>query len=203
MLGHWPARGTRLLEINCGKGYFSTFLDNLGFQVAPTAGHARAGQFDASPPTWRPLAVRAGNLPFETDGFDWAILHLGLEKPGDIAQALDECSRISSLGFAVTFWNRLSLALLLKARWQEPVRECSRPHPFWRPWGCMGKYPGRKRLGSILTLPRKCWNEKNPLAGLNRLGQSLPFGAWCVISVEYGDRYPLTGLPLRLETDQP
>lgn len=203
MLGSWPASGTRLLEINCGKGYFSPFLEDIGFQVATTGAPWQARRCGACSMPGLTLAAEARDLPFETDDFDWAILHLEQERPEDLAQALEECARISSLGFAVTFWNRLSLALLLRGGCQETSRENATPHPVWRPWVCLGRYHGKKRLGSILMMPESCWNEKSPLAALNSLGQRLPFGAWCVASVEFGERYPLTGLPLRLETGQP
>lgn len=202
MLGRWPARGARLLEINSGKGYFSSFLEDLGFLVA-TAGtqkSSRGGEHSGCPGA--ALAPDATDLPFESDGFDWAVLHLGPERNGVLEKSLEECSRISSMGFAVTFWNRLSLAFLLKGHLQEPDLENTAPIPFWIPWRFLGKYPGEKRLGSILMMPPCCWHEKSPLVPLNSLGQGLPFGAWCVISVEFGDSYPLTGLPLRLEAGQ-
>ena len=112
-LAAWPRRGTTLVEINCGAGFLQQSLRADGFDVTGCEPsdflRRRFAEVNGSH-----FTVEAGHsdlLPFDSESFDWGILHLGeCLSPQQIDASLRELLRVVSLGFAITFWNRTSLA---------------------------------------------------------------------------------------------
>lgn len=200
-LARWPGRGSRILEINCGRGYFLSFLERAGFMTTATEHDRRLRQIatTAAATGQELLAAADDDLPFADGAFDWALLHLRDNRTQAMARSIDECARVAARGFAVTFWNRLSLAMLCDAPQRAALREFSAPVPFWKPWLIMRRCPGSVALASTLALPARTWSDRCAIGSFNGWGRPFPFGAWCVIRLDKGPSRPMTGLPLRLE----
>jgi len=108
LLADFP-RATTALEIGCGTGHFTRWLDDQGLLTigldisAPMlAGAARLG----SPPCVRSDAL---TLPFPTGSFDLTVLITTLEFVPDPLQTLTEALRVAQQGLILGVLNRQSL----------------------------------------------------------------------------------------------
>ncbi len=197
-LAAWPRRAAALLDINCGSGVLLPFLWACGFEVdaveADAAARARA---QTRCPSATVMVGRDDDLPVEDDAYDWALLHL--QEPRRLASALAEARRVARRGFAVTFWNRHSLAGLC-AR----LARTTLPGPaatWWEVRGALrhlGVGPGRTASLSVLAAPMNTWRKASPLAACNHWLTELPVGAWSVFRCFSGDGGSVTPLALRL-----
>ncbi|MBP3734182.1 MAG: class I SAM-dependent methyltransferase [Desulfovibrio sp.] len=205
-LAAWPRRGTTLVEINCGAGFLQQSLRADGFDVTGCEPsdflRRRFAEVNGSH-----FTVEAGHsdlLPFDSESFDWGILHLGeCLSPQQIDASLRELLRVVSLGFAITFWNRTSLA----------GRSASFPpdFPLYPAWSILRRLAwhglGTFRARSALSGPVSTWRAAD--AGLLTAGEKfwglvnrplpLPTGFCCVFRVELGPRLPMTMRPLRVK----
>lgn len=205
-LAAWPRRGTTLVEINCGAGFLQQSLRADGFDVTGCEPsdflRRRFAEVNGSH-----FTVEAGHsdlLPFDSESFDWGILHLGeCLSPQQIDASLRELLRVVSLGFAITFWNRTSLA----------SRSASFPpdFPLYPAWSILRRLAwhglGTFRARSALSGPVSTWRAAD--AGLLTAGEKfwglvnrplpLPTGFCCVFRVELGPRLPMTMRPLRVK----
>ena len=162
-LAAWPRRGTTLVEINCGAGFLQQSLRADGFDVTGCEPsdflRRRFAEVNGSH-----FTVEAGHsdlLPFDSESFDWGILHLGeCLSPQQIDASLRELLRVVSLGFAITFWNRTSLA----------GRSASFPpdFPLYPAWSILRRLAwhglGTFRARSALSGPVSTWRAAD--AGL-------------------------------------
>lgn len=197
-LAAWPRRAAALLDVNCGSGALLPFLWACGFEVdaveADAAARARA---QTRCPSATLMAGRDDDLPVEDDAYDWVLLHL--QEPRRLASALAEARRVARRGFAVTFWNRHSLAGLC-AR----LARTALPGPaatWWEVRGALrylGLGPGRTASLSVLAAPMNTWRKASPLAACNHWLTGLPVGAWGVFRCFLGGGGSVTPLALRL-----
>lgn len=205
----WPARGRRLLEVNCATGDLQPVLRALGFDVTGCEGHPalreRFGEQLGSRYVVDP--ARADLLPYPDGAFDWVLLRLEYAQAPLVSQMLAEACRTAACGVAVTFWNRLSVPALMNR---------SLPCTPFLPWtiqrGLSTLALGRSRSSSALALPVRCWpladegpdEEKAPRRLLRqtlaRLNGPLPrcLGALCLLTLEFPSSLPMTATPLRL-----
>ena len=197
-LAAWPRRAAALLDVNCGSGALLPFLWACGFEVdaveADAAARARA---QTRCPSATIMAGRDDDLPVEDDAYDWVLLHL--QEPHRLVPALAEARRVARRGFAVTFWNRHSLAGLC-AR----LARASLPGPaasWWEVRGALrrlGLGPGGTASLSVLAAPMNTWRKASPLAACNHWLTGLPLGAWGVFRCFLGGGGSVTPLALRL-----
>lgn len=197
-LAAWPRRAAALLDVNCGSGALLPFLWACGFEVDAVEGDAAArARARARCPAATIMAGRDDDLPAEDDAYDWVLLHL--QEPHRLAAALAEARRVARRGFAVTFWNRHSLAGLC-AR----LARASLPGPaasWWEVRGALrhlGVGPGRTASLSVLAAPMNTWRKASPLAACNHRLTGLPIGAWGVFRCFLGGGGSVTPLALRL-----
>lgn len=197
-LAAWPRRAAALLDVNCGSGALLPFLWACGFEVdaveADAAARARA---QTRCPSATLMAGRDDDLPVEDDAYDWVLLHL--QEPRRLDSALAEARRVARRGFAITFWNRHSLAGLCArlARTMLPGPAAT----WWEVRGALrhlGVGPGRTASLSVLAAPMNTWRKASPLAACNHWLTGLPVGAWGVFRCFLGGGGSVTPLALRL-----
>ncbi len=194
-LGAWPDQGRRLLYINCGNGHMLSRLRSCGFDVTACEHDREARQraLRRAPRGTEIFAASDAHLPFDDGEFDWTLLDAAAPG-GDLASAVAEAYRTASRGFAVAFWNALSLYGLLWRSAEAPIR-LRWPRDVWRlVRDCGGRAPACR---SLFFGPPACWRARGLSGTLWRL--PLPLGAWCVLRCDFGPSRPLTGLflPLR------
>jgi hypothetical protein len=200
-LAVWPRRGKRLLEINCGEGYFLPVLWECGFDVTATERDPRLMESALKRVGTRVevLASSGGNLPFEDDAFDWVVLHVATDGRADLEDSLEEAMRVATGGLAVTFWN--------SASWPYMVHKLKNgkfwPHPRYNcldMWHRLKKY-GLGNLNSLSALsgPVRFWNRERPGFFGQMTKHVLPFGAWCIIRADIAPSRTMTFLPLRFD----
>ncbi|WP_299393956.1 hypothetical protein [uncultured Desulfovibrio sp.] len=195
-LGAWPGQGRRLLCINCGNGDLLPRLRACGFDVAACE-HDYGARLHAArhaPQGTEIFAASDDHLPFDDGEFDWTLLRADNPGSAELEAAVAEARRTAARGFAVTFWNALSVSGLYWQAVGAPV--ClRRPRDVWRP---VRDYGGRSpACRSIFFGPPSCWRTSGRQRTPWRL--PLPLGAWCVLRCNFGPGRPLTGLflPLR------
>ena len=197
-LAAWPRRDAALLDVNCSTGAVLPFLWGSGFEVdAVEADPDARGRAQKRCPTATVMAGRDDDLPVEDDAYDWVLLHL--REPKRLAQALAEARRVARLGFAVTFWNRHSLAGLC-ARTMH-LRLPGQPTTWWEVRSALSRLegaPGATASLGTLAGPLNTWRGANPLAPVSRLVTGLPLGAWTVFRCALGPAGRVTPLALRL-----
>lgn len=195
-LGAWPGQGRRLLCINCGNGQMLPRLRECGFDVTACEHdyEARLHAVRHAPQGTEIFAASDDHLPFDDGEFDWTLLHADRPGAAGLIPAIAEACRTAARGFAVTFWNALSVSGLYWRTVGAPV--ClHRPRDVWRP---VRDYSGlAPACRSIFFGPPPCWRAQDRHRTLWRL--PLPLGAWCVLRCNFGPGRPLTGLflPLR------
>lgn len=199
-LAAWPRRDAALLDVNCGTGAVLPFLWGCGFEVdAVEADPGARARAQKRCPAATVMAGRDDGLPVEDDAYDWVLLHL--REPRRLAPALAEARRVARRGFAVTFWNRHSLAGLCArvahtrlpghvTTWLE-VRAALR-----RMEGAPA--PGNTASLGTLAGPVNTWRAASPLSPASRLVTGLPLGAWTVFRCSLGPAGGVTPLALRL-----
>lgn len=199
-LAAWPRRNAALLDVNCGAGVFLPFLWASGFEVdgveADPAARARA---QARCPTAQVLAGGDDALPVEDDAYDWVLLHL--KEPARLATALAEARRVARRGFAVTFWNRHSLAGLCGRLARAPLP--GEATSWWEVRASLMRMegapaPAQRASLSALAGPVGTWQQASPLSFCNRWVTALPFGALGVFRCSLGSPGSVTPLALRL-----
>lgn len=199
-LAAWPWRDAALLDVNCGSGVFLPFLWACGFEVdgveADPGARARA---QTRCPTATVMAGGDDALPVEDDAYDWVLLHL--REPRRLAAALAEARRVARRGFAVTFWNRHSLAGLCARLARVPLPGDA--SSWWEVRSALRRMasapaPGHTASLSALAGPLRTWRAASPLAGCNRWVMTLPLGAWGVFRCSLGPAGGVTPLALRL-----
>lgn len=194
-LGAWPGRG-RLLCVNCGDGRLLPCLREAGFDITACE-HDYGARLHAArhaPQGTEIFAASDDHLPFDNGEFDWTLLRA--DKPGRaaLAPAIAEARRTAARGFAVMFWNALSLPGLYWRATAAPV--CLHwPREVWR---LVRDYGGAAPVcRSIFFGPSACRRTPGRRPAVWSL--PLPLGAWCVLRCAFGPGRPLTGLflPLR------
>ncbi len=199
-LAAWPRRDAALLDVNCGTGAVLPFLWGCGFEVdAVEADPAFRARAQTRCPAATVMAGRDDGLPVEDDAYDWVLLHL--REPRRLAAALAEARRVARRGFAVTFWNRHSLAGLC-ARVAH-TRLPGHVTTWWEVRAALRRMegaPAPANTASLGTLagPVNTWRAKSPLAPGSRLVTALPVGAWTVFRCTLGPAGGVTPLALRL-----
>lgn len=195
-LSAWPGQGRRLLSINCGCGRMLPRLQENGFDVTACEQDysARLRAARHTPQGTEIFAASDDHLPFDDGEFDWTLLHIARPDRAALAPAIAEARRTAARGFAVTFWNALSVSGLYWRAAASPV--CLHwPRDVWRP---VRDYGGAvPACRSIFFGPPACWRVQGRRHTVWRL--PLPLGAWCVLRCNFGPGRPLTGLflPLR------
>jgi hypothetical protein len=200
-LAAWPRRGKRLLEINCGEGYFLPVLWECGFDVTATEHDPRLLERALKRPGVRAeLMVSSGDhLPFDDDAFDWVILHVVANGGADLENSLNEAVRVAAGGLAVTFWNSASWPYLRHKLsggkfWPQPRCNCLGV------WHRLKKYdPGGLTSLSALSGSIRSWNKRKPGFFGQIVKHVLPFGAWCIIRMDIAPSRTMTFLPLRFD----
>ena len=195
-LGAWPGQGRRLLFINCGNGRMLPRLQENGFDVTACEHNydARLHAARHAPQGMEIFAASDDLLPFDDGEFDWTLLHIDTPDKARLAPAIAEASRTAARGFAVMFWNALSVSGLYWRAAASPV--CLHwPRDVWRQVRNHGGAVPACR--SIFFGPPACWRAPDRRHTVWRL--PLPLGAWCVLRCNFGPGRPLTGLflPLR------
>lgn len=199
-LAAWPRRDAALLDVNCASGAVLPFLWGSGFEVdAVEADPGARSRAQKRCPTATVMAGRDDGLPVQDDSYDWVLLHL--REPRRLAPALAEARRVARLGFAVTFWNRHSLAGLC-ARVAH-TRLPGQPTTWWEVRSALRRMEGAPAPGNTASLgtlagPVNTWRAKSPLAQGSRLVTGLPVGAWTVFRCTLGPAGGVTPLALRL-----
>lgn len=195
-LGAWPGQGRRLLFINCGNGRMLPRLRESGFDVTACEHDYGARLLAArhAPQGMEIFAASDDHLPFDDGEFDWTLLRIDKPDRAALAPAIAEASRTATRGFAVMFWNALSVSGLCWRSAASPV--CLHwPRDVWRQ---VRDYGGAvPACRSIFFGPPACWRTQGRRHTVWRL--PLPLGAWCVLRCNFGPGRPLTGLflPLR------
>lgn len=199
-LAAWPRRDAALLDVNCGSGALLPFLWAYGFEVdgveADASARARAQK---RCPTATVMAGGDDALPVEDDAYDWVLLHL--REPRRLAAALAEARRVARRGFAVTFWNRHSLAGLCARLARSPLP--GHATSWWEVRSAllrMDNAPAPAQTASLSALagPVRTWRAASPLSRCNRWVTPLPLGAWAVFRCSLGNAGSVTPLALRL-----
>lgn len=204
-LAPWSQRGRTILEINCGSGRLQKKLHNLGFDVfACDPSPKLREQFCKQLPN--PFTVQAGSamcLPFEDDEFELALLHL--DNPQDLLAlscVLSEARRVSTLGFAVSYWNSLSLATPRQISPHLSLPSCG----FWQIFkGLLTLGEKNFRTVSALAGPEDSWNISTRLCGIRALCNFLNtpkrgfFGCCCLTCITLQRQRPLTGRAIRTQ----
>ncbi|MDR2743591.1 MAG: class I SAM-dependent methyltransferase [Desulfovibrio sp.] len=199
-LAVWPRRGKRLLEINCGEGFFLPVLWQCGFDVTATE-HEHGLRNRALAHVGFRAEIMASSddcLPFEDDAFDWVILHAAAKNWPAFENSLAEALRVATGGLAVAFWNSASLSYALyrlgnSRFWPWPRYNC---FSVWRKL----KRHGMGSLTSLSTLsgPVRAWNRIHGGILRQTVTHVLPLGAWCIIRMDIAPPGFVTPLPLRL-----
>jgi SAM-dependent methyltransferase len=108
LLARFP-QGSSLLEVGCGTGHFTRWLEGPGSKTAALdlslpmlAEASRLG-------SWRCLQGDALALPFSMDSFDLAAMITTLEFVADPVRALGEALRVARQGLLLGVLNRQSL----------------------------------------------------------------------------------------------
>ncbi|MDE5878841.1 MAG: class I SAM-dependent methyltransferase, partial [Desulfovibrio sp.] len=181
-LAAWPRRDAALLDVNCGSGAFLPFLWACAFEVDGVEAEASArARAQARCPTARVMAGSDDDLPVEDDAYDWVLLQL--REPSRLGAALAEARRVARRGFAVTFWNRHSLAglcaRLARSELPGPVTT------WWEVRAALRRMENAPPPGSLTSLgalagPLSTWRAASPLSACNRWVTGLPVGAWAV-----------------------
>ena len=202
VMSRWPRRGCSILDVGCGRGLFSEFLWENGFDVSCLAQNQfmlESAQARLGPKASYQVGI-AGHLPFDDHTFDYVALLGGLEDLDDPRTALDEALRVAARGIILGFFNACSLARLAQALpWGVRV-----PRARWLGlaafWRLLRRLPDirRIRFGAALPGPPCTWRDGKICGFCNTLRLPLPVGAYVALSVTLGPTLPLTTLPLRL-----
>lgn len=199
-LAVWPRRSKKLLEINCGKGFFLPFLWEHGFDVTATERDQDLRSRAVEHAGFRAEVVLAcsDHLPFDDDAFDWTILHIADDDAATFENSLNEALRVTTGGMVVTFWNSASLSYLAHKLgggkfWPWPRFNCL---GVWRELKKAGA--GRLTMMSVLSGPPCTWNSRRSSFFGDMITRALPLGAWCVIRMDIAPSRAVTPLPIRL-----
>ena len=199
-LAGWPRRGKRLLEINCGEGFFLPVLWECGFDVTATEHEPGLRNRALAHVGFRAEIAASSDeyLPFEDDAFDWVILHAAAKNWPAFENSLTEALRVATGGLAVAFWNSASLSYTFHRLgnggfWPWPRYNC---FSVWRKL----KQHGTGSLTSLSALsgPVRAWNKTHGGVLRQAVTHILPLGAWCIIRMDIAPPGFVTPLPLRL-----
>jgi protein-L-isoaspartate O-methyltransferase len=199
-LAVWPRRGKRLLEINCGEGFFLPVLWECGFDVTATEHEPDLRNRALAHVGFRAEIMASSDeyLPFEDDAFDWVILHAAAKDWPAFENSLTEALRVATGGLAVAFWNSASFSYMLsrlsdRGFWPRPRYNC---FSVWRKL----KQRGMGRLTSLSALsgPVRTWNRVHGGVLCQAVTHVLPLGAWCIVRMDIAPPGSVTPLPLRL-----
>jgi hypothetical protein len=199
-LAVWPRRGKRLLEINCGEGFFLPVLWECGFDVTATEHDPGLRNRALAHVGFRAEITASfdGHLPFEDNAFDWVILHAAAMNWPSFENSLDEALRVATGGLAVAFWNSASLSYVLYRLGGGRFWPCPQYNCFCV-WRKLKQY-GMGSLTSLSTLPGpvRTWNGIRGGILRRAITHALPLGAWCIIRMDITSSGLATPLPLRL-----
>lgn len=200
-LAPWPRRDSSLLEVNCGEGDLLKTYWQSGFEISATESEPqkRLKALQKNIPGLDMRAAGDEDLPFEDGSFDWVVLNVRHCRRDQLQAAIGEALRVGKRGIMIAFWNTFSLAALIgrltgkqnalppfAVSWRE-ILEIARLIPECRLNICSTLW-----MPQVIRHPR-CFFAKNSL-----WITGLPFGAWCIVRLDFVLRRPLTGLPLRL-----
>lgn len=200
-LASWPRREAPLLEINCGNGAFLPFFWQCGFDTIATERdeEQRRKALALKLPGLEIYQVTDNALPFDDESFDWVILHIRYKENAALTESMGEALRVAKRGIMLTFWNRSSLPGIWlrlfhkKNAWLENAPSFSQIRHLL---AVMQMHS----ITSFATLwtPDTTWKTGKLCSGLNDRFSFLPFGAWCILRVDFPSGSPVTPLPLRI-----
>jgi len=96
------SKGTTLLDVGCGNGFFSHYFD----QICQTTGVDYSEKMLKQNPISRKHQMDANNLQFKDDSFDIVFCHALLHHVEDMSRVIQEMKRVSKSGVIVLEPNR-------------------------------------------------------------------------------------------------